>query len=203
MTITSIALCSTLTFSIILNIGLVYLARYLAIDPGFGLKTRAAGELAMWLAWGPRWVVYGDIDRLTVANWVMTTNQKTGHDRFNEIARGAIKQLRESDTALVFGGDEWRFLIRPPSGGRRHHWDAEQFCQRLQALLRTADYTDWEREQLQKATGHPYVRITLASAYSASVWHHRAALDAAKVRVQLAKPKDGTGQRGQILEASI
>lgn len=189
--------------SILLNIILIAIVRYLWFDPGFGLKTRAAGELAMWLAWGPRWVVYGDIDKLTIANWVLSTEAKAGHDRFNEIAREAIRQLRESDTALVFGGDEWRFLVKPSIGGRRRRWDAEQFCQRLQGLLRTASYTEWERAQLQQATGYPYVRITLASAYSPGVWTHRAALDAAKVRVQLAKPKDGTGQRGEILEASL
>lgn len=192
-----------LSTSVLLNILLLALVRYLAIDPGFGLKTRAAGELALWLAWGPRWVIYGDVDKLTLANWVMTTADKAGHDRFNEIARWAIGQLRESDTALVFGGDEWRFLLKPSRGGRRLREDAAQFCERLQGLLRIAPYNDWERAQLQKATGYPYVRITLASAYSPGVWHHRAALDAAKVRVQLAKPKDGHGQRGEILEAVL
>lgn len=196
-------LSSTLTISILCNIALIALVRYLAIDPGFGLKTRAAGELAMWLAWGPRWVIYGDIDKLTIANWVLSTEAKAGHDRFNEIARWAIGQLRESDTALVFGGDEWRFLVRPSIGGRRQRWDAERFCQRLQGLLRAAPYSEWERAQLQQATGYPYVRITLASAYSPGVWQHRRALDAAKARVSKAKPKDSAGQRGEILEALI
>jgi GGDEF domain-containing protein len=192
-----------MALSLLLNVGLVYLARFLAFDPGFGIKTRAAGELALWLTWGQRWVIYGDIDKLTVANWVMTTNDHTGHDRFNEIARWAISHLRESDTALVFGGDEWRFLVSPPRSGSPQRWHADRFCERLQALLRSAPYTDWEREQLLKATGYPYVRITLASAYSRGVWTHRAALNAAKVRVQLAKPKDGQGQRGEILEATV
>lgn len=189
--------------SLLLNILLVALARYLWIDPGFGLKTRAAGELAIWFAWGPRWVVYGDVDRLTIANWVLTTPEKAGHDRVNELAREVMSHLRESDTALVFGGDEWRFLVKPSTGGRRQRWDANRFCQRLQGLLRAAPYTDWEKARLQEATGYPYIRITLASAYSAGIWQHRAALDAAKVRVQLAKPKDGIGQRGEILEAVL
>lgn len=192
-----------LALSLLVNIALIALVRYLAIDPGFGLKTRAAGELALWLAWGPRWVVYGDIDKLTVANWVLSTESKAGHDRFNEIARWAIGQLRESDTALVFGGDEWRFLVKPSVGGRRQHWDAERFCQRLQGLLRDAPYTAWERRQLENATGFPYVRITLASAYSTGIFSHRTALDAAKRRVSQAKPKDAPGQRGEILEALV
>jgi GGDEF domain-containing protein len=194
-------LCGTLTISIVLNIALIVLARYLAIDPGFGIKTRAAGELAAWLAWGPRWVVYGDIDGLGLANDALTTTRQSGHDRFNEIARWVVSQLRGADIALVFGGDEWRFLVAPPRDGPARRWHAEQFCLLIQRLLEHAPYTDAEHERLFSATGKCYITITLASAYSRGVWWHRTALAAAKTRVQIAKPKDRRGQRGEILEA--
>jgi len=195
----------TLSFAVqsVIIVLLVLLVRYLAIDPGFGIKTRAAGELSAWLAWGPRWVVYGDIDRLGLINDAFTTPQQSGHDRFNEIARWVVGQLRDADIALVFGGDEWRLLQAPPRAESPKRWHAEQFCKRIQQLLEAAPYTDRERERLFSATGKCYVTITLASAYSRGIWSHRAALHAAKVRVQLAKPKQGQGQRGEILEAVV
>ena len=194
---------SLFAVSLLLNIALIALTRHLAIDPGFGIKTRAAGELAAWLAWGPRWVVYGDIDRLGLANDALATSAQSGHDRFNEIARWVVGQLREADIALVFGGDEWRFLLAPPRDGEPRRWHAEQFSKRIQQLLATAPYRDAERDRLFSATGKAYVTITLASAYSRGIWSHRAALHAAKVRVQLAKPKNSAGQRGEILEATV
>lgn len=189
--------------SLLLNILLLLLVRYLAIDPGFGIKTRAAGELAAWLALGARWVVYGDVDMLGLINDALSTDRQSGHDRFNELVRWVVSQLRDTDIALVFGGDEWRFLVAPPRRGESRRWHAEQFCALIQRLLQTAPYTERERTALLDATGRPYVTITLASAYSCGIWSHRAALHAAKVRVQLAKPKNSRGQRGEILEATI
>jgi len=165
--------------------------RYLAIDPGFKIKTRAAGELSMWLAFGPRDVVYGDIDRLGLINDALTNGGTVGHDRFNAIMRGVIRQLRRADVALVYGGDELRFLVAARSG--------LGFCHRLQWLLQEAPLTDDERERLERATGRPYISMTLAFERSRSVTTHRAALQRAKTRVQGAKPKNAVGRRGEVL----
>lgn len=172
-------------------LALIAIIRHLAIDPGFRIKTRAAGELAMWLAFGPRDVVYGDVDRLGLINDALTRGGITGHDRFNELMRSVFRQLRRADVALVYGGDEMRFLVAPRTG--------HGFCVRLQGLLRDAPLTEAERAQLLAATGRDYITMTLAYERSAGVATHRVALDRAKVRVQGAKPKNAPGRRGEVL----
>jgi hypothetical protein len=189
MDIGIIALALTLTI-------MACIIRHLAIDPGFGIKTRAAGELAMWLAIGPRDVVYGDIDSLGKINDALTDPARgvTGHDRFNELMRWTLARFRRADIALVYGGDELRFLVWPGSGAG--------FARRLQSVLMAAPLTEAERARLLAATGRDHVTITLAVERSAGVCSHRAALNRAKVRVQAAKPKNAPGRRGEIVEAT-
>lgn len=172
-------------------IGAAAVIRYLSIDPGFRIKTRAAGELSMYLAFGPRDVIYGDIDRLGLINDALTSGSTTGHDRFNDIMRGVLRQMRRADIALVYGGDELRLLVAPRTGLGA--------CHRLQWLLHEAPLTDDERARLERATGRPYISITLAFERSTSVSTHRAALNAAKARVQGAKPKGAAGRRGEVI----
>lgn len=172
-------------------LGALAVIRYLAIDPGFQIKTRAAGNLAMWLAIGPRDIVYGDIDHLGKINDALTIGEQSGHDRFNELMRLALRQLRRADIALVYGGDEIRFIVAPRS--------AHGFCRRLQEILHRLPYTQAERAALQAATGRPYITITLAYEPSNGVLTHKPALMRAKQRVSLAKPKGSNGQRGQIV----
>lgn len=183
-----------LVISLVLNIVLFIAVRYLAIDPGFRIKTRAAGELSMWLAFGPRDIVYGDIDGLGLINDALTSGRTIGHDRFNRLMQWTCSQLRATDTALVYGGDELRFLVAPGT------WHG--FCERLQAVLRSAPLSCEERMRLVRATGRDYISITLAGESSRGVLTHRAALSRAKQRVQAAKPKNAIGQRGQIIEVA-
>lgn len=181
-------------FAIIASIVIVVLLgviRYLAIDPGFQIKTRAAGQLAMWFALGPRDIIYGDIDHLGKINDALTIGDQSGHDRFNELMRMALRQLRKADSALVYGGDELRLIVAPRS--------AHGACRRLQEILQRLPYTQEERRALQAATGRPYITITLAYEASSGVLAHKPALMRAKQRVSLAKPKGSNGQRGQIV----
>lgn len=172
----------------VLSITLVY---YLAIDPGFKIKTSAAGKLAMWLAFGPRDIVYGDIDHLGKINQALTLGDQSGHDRFNELMQLACKQLRRADIALVYGGDELRFIVPPRT--------AHGFCERLQRSLRLLPYSTAERLAIYQATGERWITITLAYEKSNGVLTHHSALLAAKQRVSLAKPKGTIGKRGKIV----
>lgn len=191
-TLPSIAV-NILVVSLVLNIALMFVIRRLAIDPGFKIKTRAAGELSMWFAFGPCDIVYGDVDHLGKINDALTTAGVVGHDRFNELVRWMCKQLRRADVALVYGGDEIRFLVAPGT------WYG--FCERLQRVLAAAPLTYEERMQLVQATGKDHISITLTGESSRGVLTHRGALNRAKHRVQLAKPKDGAGLRGHIITA--
>lgn len=177
--------------STIVIVLLVSLVRYLSIDPSFKIKTRAAGELAMWVALGPRDIVYGDIDHLGKINDALTMGDQSGHDRFNDLMQIALKRLRRADIALVYGGDELRFIVAPRS--------AHGFCERLQQILRLLPYTPAERNALLKATGNQWITITLAYVPSTGVMTHRNALLIAKQQVSLAKPKGQLGKRGKIL----
>ena len=179
--------------SLVVNIALVCVVRHLAIDPGFKIKTRAAGELSMWFAFGPCDIVYGDIDRLSLINDALMSAGVVGHDRFNELMRWVCGQLRRTDVALVYGGDELRFRVAPGT------WYG--FCERLQRVLAAAPLTYEERLRLVRATGRDHISITLAGEPSRGVLTHRAALNRAKHRVQLAKPKDAAGLRGHIITA--
>lgn len=173
----------------------VLIIRYLSIDPGFKIKTRAAGELCMCFAFGPRDVCYGDIDHLGKINDALTDPVRgvTGHDRFNQLMRLAIAQTRRADVALVYGGDELRWLVRSGTG--------LGFCHRLQQVLRDVPLSDQERTRLLAATGVPYISITLAYEPSRGVLSHRTALNVVKVRVQGVKPKCGPGRRGEVIAA--
>jgi len=163
--------------------------RWLAIDPGFKIKTRAAGELTMWLHLGRRDVVYGDIDHLGLINDALTSDRQLGHDRVNTVMCDVFSCMRRADVALVYGGDEIRLLVGAGSG----HGAA----QRLQALLRDYPLTSTERANLFDRTGKDHISITLAvAAYSRN---KREALDRARIAVGIMKPKRGTGARGQIV----
>lgn len=174
-----IALCATQA----------YIIRHLAIDPGFNIKTRAAGELTMLLSLGRRDVVYGDIDHLGLINDALTSGEQIGHDRFNAIMRSVFGQMRQADIALVYGGDELRMLVKAGTG----HGAAA----RLQQLLRSHPLTEAERARLSERTGKAYISITLGVA-SARL-DKRAALERAKRAVAAAKPKGAAGRRGVIV----
>lgn len=176
-----IALCATQA----------YIIRRLAIDPGFNIKTRAAGELAMLLSLGRRDVVYGDIDHLGLINDALTTGAQLGHDRFNTIMRAVLGQMRRADIALVYGGDELRMLVKAGTG----HGAAA----RLQQLLRDYPLTEAERERLSERTGKNYISITMGVATAQHDKH--GALERAKVAVAAAKPKGAAGRRGIIVRA--
>jgi GGDEF domain-containing protein len=192
--ILSITQIAVAVIGIIVAVAQLAVIRYLGIDPGFRIKTRAAGQLTMWFAFGSRWVIYGDVDRLGLINDALTDPATgiVGHDRFNEIARWVFARIRRADAAQVYGGDEWRILISGTSD-----WHA--FCTRFQSLLRSAPYTDEEQARLMRATGNPYVTITLGAVRSGGVFRHQRALDQAKACVQCAKPKAAAGLRGHIL----
>ena len=108
MTTASIALCSTLTLSIVLNIGLVYLARFLWISPSFGIAGQAAGWLKVWLTFGPCNWTYIDVDHLGDINGILTTPVQAGADRWNELMRGMLRLVRADDMFLIHGGDEFK-----------------------------------------------------------------------------------------------
>lgn len=179
---------------------LALLVRYLGTDPGFGIKTRAAGELSLWTAHLFRHVdvVYGDIDSLGKINDCLTYGQTLGHDRFNQCMRATLSQIRHADKALIYGGDELRIIApsRRIIGGRRHHADADALAARLQTLLAAYPWTDEERARLRQATGRDYISITLAFAVDVPYRMRGRALGAAKATVGQAKPKAGTGRRG-------
>lgn len=186
--------------SLLVNILLIAVIRYLAVDSGFRIKTRQAGALSMFLAFGPRIWVYGDVDRLSLINDALTSATQSGHDRFNEIMRWTCAQTRRrADDALVYGGDELRWGVRPRLFGPDQ---GHAFCAHIQQVLAAAPMTDDERARLLAATDADHIRITLAYAHSSGLLTHRRALQAAKLAVQQAKPKDGVGQRGAILIAS-
>lgn len=201
----------SLAVSLLLNILLVLLVRYLAISPSFGIAGQAAGWLKLWLIRGPRIWCAGDIDSLGDVNDVLGTPEKPGEDRWNELMTWVLRQLRADDTALLYGGDEFRWGLRlddtrydrQPIDPARWRYAARLFCERVQAMLRQAPYTTEERAALLRRTGKPYVTITLAGAYSSGWGNHRRAIRAALARVKQAKPKDSNGQRGEILEAII
>lgn len=193
----------TLSFaSLLLNILLIALVRHLAISPSFGIPVMAIGRLKLWTTIGPRIWFYGDMDKLGDINDVLTTPQQAGMDRWNELMSWVLRHIRASDQFLVYGGDEFGWSIDPrQGGGTRREANARMFCERIQALLRDAPYTDAERQALWLRTGKPYATITLASAHSTGWRGHRKAFLSAQLRVVRAKPKDRAGQRGEILEA--
>lgn len=185
-----------LTFLLILVIvAQAVVIRYLSIDPGFGIKTRAAGELSLWLSYPLRRasLVYGDIDSLGKINDALTDKAQgvMGHDRFNEFMQAVMRQTRRTDQALVYGGDELRWLV--PTG------DARGFCIGLQERMQAFPFSEAERARLQQATGKPYVSITLGYAANVPYLRRHAALAAVKVLVSKAKPKCAAGRRGEIL----
>ncbi len=206
-----VALSGTLTLSLAANLIQWRLMRYLAISPSFGILGQAAGRLLVALTFGPRIWTYGDVDKLNLVNDALSTAERSGMQRWNEIMTWVQSQIRADEKFLIFGGDEygWGLRLDDTRYGRRavdeRQWRAaaETFCTRVQALLRTYPYEAHERLALERATGQPYVSITLAYAYSAGRADHRAALNAAELRVVRAKPKASQGQRGQILEAIV
>lgn len=180
-----------LTLAVLVAIALAEAAiiRHLAIDPGFGIKTRAAGELAMWLTLRRKDVIYGDIDHLGLVNAALTTAEHAGHDRFNQLMQGVIRGLRGADVALVYGGDEIRLLVASSTGLGA--------ARRFQELLRAAPLSAAERAALRAATGKDHISVTLAVARHC---RPRQGLDRAKLAVAQAKPKHAIGLRGAILE---
>lgn len=203
----------TLSFvvSLLCNIALTLLVRHLSISPSFGIAGQAAGWLKLWLIIGPRIWCAGDIDSLGDVNDVLGTPQTPGEERWNELMTWVLRQLRADDTALIYGGDEFRWGLRlddtrydrQPIDPARWRDAARLFCERVQTVLRQAPYTPAERQALLRRTGNPYVTITLAGAYSSGWRNHHRAIRAALARVKQAKPKDRRGQRGEILEAII
>jgi GGDEF domain-containing protein len=206
-----LALHLVIVVQLLIIVALALLVRYFAISPSFGIAGQAAGRLKVWLTFGPRIWIAGDIDSLGDVNDVLGTPEKPGEDRWNELMTWVLRQLRADDTALIYGGDEFRWGLRLDDTryGRRRidpaRWrvSARGFCERVQAVLRSAPYSDEERSKLLKRTGKPYVTITLAGAYSPGWRSHRKAIRAALARVKQAKPKDSRGQRGEILEACL
>lgn len=187
--------------SLLLNILLLLMVRYLGTSPSFGIPVMAIGRLKLWTTIGPRIWFYGDMDKLGDINDVLTTPEKPGMQRWNELMSWVLRHIRASDQFLVYGGDEFGWSIDPRfGGGSRHEANARMFAERIQALLRDAPYTDAERQALWLRTGKPYATITLASAHSTGWGEHRKAFLAAQLRVLAAKPKDRAGQRGEILE---
>lgn len=194
-----------LIIALLIIAGLLMLIRHLTIDPGFGIKTRAAGDLSLYLAYPFRraTIVYGDIDCLGKINDALTSDGVLGHDRFNVVLRGVLRQLRGTDKALVYGGDELRLLIPVGlRGGRRAADNARMFCERFQALLHDAPLLNEERARLAQSTGYDHIRITLAYAPDARYTERRSLLERAKAIVGCAKPKDRPGRRGQILSVN-
>jgi GGDEF domain-containing protein len=182
--------------------GLLMLIRHLAVDPGFNIWTRAAGDLSLHLAYPLRHstLIYGDVDSLGKINDALTLPGVLGHDRFNGIMRRVLCQMRGTDRALVYGGDELRLLVPVGVfGGRRAEDNARALCRRFQTLLRNADLLIEERQQLQDATGYDHIRITLAYAADVRYTERRRALGRLKAAVGQAKPKSGPGKRGQVL----
>lgn len=179
---------------------LAALVRYLGTDPGFGIRTRAAGDLSLWTALPFRAVdvIYGDIDSLGKINDALTIGQTLGHDRFNQCMRATLAQIRGADKALVYGGDELRIIspARRIVGRRRHHADCDAQASRLQQLLRDYPWTDAERARLLTATGRDHITITLAFAVDVPYRYRARALAAAKATVGAAKPKCSMGRRG-------
>jgi GGDEF domain-containing protein len=177
-------------------------ARHLAISPSFQIPVMAIGRLRLWTALGPKLWIYGDMDHLGLINDALTTPHRPGMARWNHLMTGVLRNIRARSKFLVYGGDEFGFELDPADRrGSRRRADARLFCERLQALLRTADYTDEERAALRTATGLTYASITLAYVYSPGWRTHRRAFLAAQLRVMQAKPKDEIGRRGEILEA--
>lgn len=181
--------------------------RYLGIDPGFRIKTRAAGELSIWSAFLFRRVaiIFGDVDSLGLANGALTDEAAgvLGHDRMNEVMRWTLGGMRAADKALVYGGDELRLMLpvqRFPHG-RRRLTSARAVCERVQARLRTFPFTSAERGRLLAATGKDHISITLAYVEDVRYLDRRAALNRAKITVGAAKPKDQLGLRGHVLVA--
>lgn len=194
----------SLTGSLLLNIVLTILTRLLWISPSFGIAGQAAGWVKVWLTFGPRIWTYIDMDHLGDINDILTTPTQAGADRWNELARELLRKVRCDDMFLIYGGDEFGFASRTDSqDARRQRADGRAFGERLQALMRTLDYTEAERARLQARLGTPYVTCTIASAYSPGWRQHRHAIRAAGARVAQAKPKDRKGQRGEILEAIV
>lgn len=190
--------------SLLVNILLIVLVRYFAVSPSFGIAGQAAGRLKVWLTFGPRIWTYIDMDHLGDINDILTTPTQPGADRWNELMRGILRHIRTEDKFLIYGGDEFGFSSPTTSQDeRRQRADGRAFGERLQALMRTAEYTDAERAALRARLGTPYVTCTVASVYSPGWRSHRRAIRAAGARVALAKPKDRRGQRGEILEAVV
>lgn len=181
--------------------------RYLWISPSFMIAGQAAGHIKLWGTFGPR--IWGalDVDNLGLVNSLLGTHERPGEDRWNEIMIWVLNHMRADDKALIYGGDEFRlgWLLsgkdRTPITVENWWQHARGFAERLQSLLRAAPYTEAEREALRAATGKPYVTITMALIYSPGWRWHRKAITAAMARVKMAKPKLGTGQRGEILRA--
>jgi len=192
-------------FALAIIAALLVLIRYLAIDPGFRIWTRAAGELSLWLSYPFRRVtlIYGDVDSLGKVNDALTAEGMLGHDRFNYLMRSVLRQMRGTDKALVYGGDELRIVVPEGlRGGKRSEDNARLLCIRFQSLLLDAPLTEAERARLGQATGYDHLRITLAFESRVRYSARGATLRRAKAAVGLAKPKTNAGRRGEVLSCN-
>jgi hypothetical protein len=120
-----VALYLVIVVQLLIIIALALLARYFAVSPSFGIAGQAAGRLKVWLTFGPRIWTYIDMDHLGDINDILTTPERPGADRWNELMRGILRHIRTEDKFLIYGGLGTPYvtctIASAYSPGWRHH----------------------------------------------------------------------------------